>query len=351
MRAGLRPFSRLPSWQRQPVITRGARSCSLPGLIRNTPQHSQPTLRAPEEGTTSTTNGTTPACRIAAGTDLSSAQDWNGIGTALQNAGRYGEARTAFREARRLAPHDSDIVLNLANLEMECGRHQHAYDLFQIVLRKRPLLATARIRAARTCYELGRKKRARPLIRAWHQWHLDVDATAELGALLTQIGNPRDGLSILDGLSDLSQVSPRVVAYVVTALEQARCLDRARQWAIFLPSPAQTANQALREEILAWHARLAWRDGDLATARKLLGFLDTPHVVGGCRNAKPYLLLAEVCFQQSDYEAAESAQAKARSVLMKAADTACLRSHCHMRRTVRTSKAVTMNVLPMTTLA
>lgn len=286
------------------------------------------------------TNGAASVCHDAEDTDFSSALDWNALGISRQEAGHYGEARTAFREARRLSPHDTGIVLSLAHLEMECGRHQHAYDLLQIVIRKRPLLAVARIHAARSCHELGRKKRARSLIRGWPHWQLDNDTSAELGALLTQLGSVRDGLSILEGLSDLSQVNPRVVIYVVTALEQARFLDKARQWAVLLPSPAQVHSPVMREEILTWHARLAWRNGDLSTARKLLGFLDAHPDPGSCRNAKFYWLLAEVCFQQSNYEAAESAREKARATLMKAADIACLRGNCHLRRAIRTNRAM-----------
>ena len=69
---------------------------------------------------------------------LSSPLHWKNLGTALQAGGRYGEARSAFREARRLAPQDDNIVLSLANLEMACGRYQRAYDMFRIVLDRSP---------------------------------------------------------------------------------------------------------------------------------------------------------------------------------------------------------------------
>ncbi|MGH8112070.1 MAG: tetratricopeptide repeat protein, partial [Rhodanobacteraceae bacterium] len=319
--------------------------------IEPIPQTDHPTPAITQESTDSATHGEVSVGRNTASTGLASAKGWHDRGTALQKAGHYGEARTAFREARRLAPHDTDIVVSLAHLEMECGRHQHAYDLFQMVIRKFPLQAAARIHAARSCHELGRKKRARALISGWRCLHLDSDESAELGALLIQLGRVSEGLSILDGLIDLPQVSPHVVVYVVTALEQASILDKARLWAIMLPSPAQVRSPAMREEILTWHARLAWRDGDLATARKLLKFLDTPRATGSRRNAEPYWLLAEVCFQQSDYEAVEAARANARAALNKAADIACLRGYCHLRRSSRANRSVTSQPFPLGALA
>lgn len=330
MHAGLNPLSRRPSWKRHPGIPGDARSRSFPPPIGNPPQRENPISAEVREDRAA--NDGTSVHRIPFNTKPFSAQDWIRLATSLRDDGHYGEARTAYRQARRMAPHDIDIVARLAYMEMECGRHQHAYDLLQIVIRQRPLQVVARIQAARSCLELGRKKRASSLVRGWSRWQLDEDSSAELGALLTRLGRMRDGLSILEGLSELSQVSPRAVVYAVTALEQADCLDMARQWAILLPSPTRARSPAIREEILAWHARLAWRDGDLATARKLLGFLDVPPIPGICRSAKPYWLMAEVCFQQSDYDAAESALAKARSTLKKAADVACLRGTCHLPR-------------------
>lgn len=344
MHAALNPLTRRSRWKRHPVAPGDVRRRSFSQPVGNALQQENPI--PPPAHAVRTTSDTASVYCIASNTNPFLAQDWCHLATTAQGAGRYGEARTAYREARRLAPHDIDIVLNLAHMEMECGRHQHAYDLLQIVIRKRPLLAVARIHAARSCHELGRNKRARSLISGWLHWQLDNDMSAELGALLIQLDSIRDGLSILDGLADVSQVNPRAVVYAVTSLEQANCLDKARQWAILLPSPARAHSPVVREEILAWYARLAWRDGDLATARKLLGFLDMPPTPGVCRSAKPYWLMAEVCFQQSDYEAAEIALRNARATLVKAADIACLRGNCHLRETIRAHRILTSKHLP-----
>lgn len=250
---------------------------------------------------------------------------WHSLGANLHVAGRYGEARTALREARKLAPHDIEIALSLAHLEMECGRHQHAYAMFQIVLRRLPLLAEARIRAARVCYELGINKRARSLIEGRSFDNLDDDLSAELAALLIQLENLRDGLSMLEKIPDLSRVSIYARVCLAIALEQTSCLAKALECVASLPSPKSIGNPVLREGILGVRARLAWRNGDLSMARSLLGFLNTPPAPGICRSTWMYFLLAEVCYRQSDMEAAQSALDAAHSILVKAADMTRLR--------------------------
>lgn len=251
-----------------------------------------------------------------------SARHWNDLGNALQKLGRYSEARTAFREARKLAPHDTDIVLNLACLEMERGRYQHAYDMLQMALHKSPQTVWIKIRMARMCLELGKKKRANALIGEWALWHLDDDMSAELAAIMIQLGHIRDGLPIMEGISDLSRLSLYASVRLATALEQASCMDAARRCMASLPLPEHVCNPALREELFTLAASVAWREGNLSEARRLLRFLDLPPVSGICRSTRPYILLAEVCYQQADMEAAKPAFAIARSTWMKAASVA-----------------------------
>lgn len=265
---------------------------------------------------------TSAVCPDIAERRLSSFRHWTKLGTALREVGRYSEARTAFREARKLAPHVIDTALNLASLEMECGRYQHAYDMFQIVLRRLPQLVQVRIRTAHACHELGKKKRATMLIEDWPSWHLDDDMSAELAALLIQLGHVRDGLSIIREIPGLSRLSLYARVCAATALEQASCMEEARRCVASLPSPEEVCNPVLREGIFTLRASLAWRAGNLADARRLLEFLDTPPAPGICRSARPYLLLAEVCYQQSDLGAAKPALVAARSIWMKTADIA-----------------------------
>jgi tetratricopeptide (TPR) repeat protein len=248
--------------------------------------------------------------------------EWNNLGTALRAAGRYGEARTAFREAGRLAPQDVDTALNLARLEMECGRYQRAYDMFRIVLDKSPQLVEVRIRAARACHEIGKKKCARLLVDGWPRWVLDDDMKAELAALLIQIGKPRDGLSLLKGVSDLSRISKRVLTCLVSSLAQAGRLKKARYCLAWLPPPENIHNPALREEVSTACAMLALRAGNLSGARRFLEFLETSPAPGTCRRAKPYFMLAEICFHLLDMEAAKKALVTGQCIRMKEAGIA-----------------------------
>ncbi|MES2405269.1 MAG: tetratricopeptide repeat protein [Pseudomonadota bacterium] len=260
----------------------------------------------------------------AAGMDvgLSSPEHWSNLGAALRKAGRYGEARTAFCEARRLAPQDFDAALGLAYLELECGRYQHAYDMFRVVLDKSPERVDIRINTARACYELGKLKRAKSLLEGWPQWVLDSDLAAELSAVLIQIGKLRAGLSLLKTVPDLARLGTQTLARLACALAQAERLKKARHCLALLPAPETIHNAALREEILTACARLALQSGNPSGARRFIGFLETPPAPGICRSAKLYFMLAEICFRQLDMEAAKSAFVTGRCIQMKAADIA-----------------------------
>lgn len=252
----------------------------------------------------------------------SSPKHWTNLGHALQEAGRYGEARTAFRQALRSAPQDSDAALGLADMEMECGRYQHAYDMFRIVLDKSPEHIIVRIHAARACYELGKKKRAKSLVEGWPQWTLDNDIAAELAEVLILIGKVRAGLTLLKAAPDWSRIGAHSLARLSSALAQSGRLKKARHCLALLPSPEAVRSPALREEILAACARLALQAGNLSGARRFLEFLDTPPAPGICRGAKLYFLLAEICYHLLDMEAAKSALVTGRCIQMKAADIA-----------------------------
>lgn len=252
----------------------------------------------------------------------SSPRHWTNLGRALQETGRYGEARTAFREALRSAPQDSDAALGLADMEMECGRYQHAYDMFRIVLDKSPERVDVRIHTVRACYELGKKKRANSLVEGWPQWALDYEMTAELAAVLILIGKVRAGLILLKAVSDWSRIDTHALARLASALAQSGRLKKARHCLALLPSPETVRSPALREEILAACARVALQGGNLSGARRFLEFLDTPPAPGICRSAKPYFLLAEICYHLLDMEAAKSALITGRCIQMKAADIA-----------------------------
>ncbi len=264
-----------------------------------------------------------PAFSVDAASALpSSPAYWNNLGGALRDAGRYGEARTALRQARRLAPQSIDVVLNLARLDMECGRCQHAYDMFEIVVDKSPQLVDVRILAARCCHELGKAKRAKSLIEGWPNWTLDEDMTTELAALLLHIGKVHAGLRVLRGAPDLSRISIDVLAYLASALAQTGRLKKARHCLALMPSPDKVRSPALREEILSVCAMLAFRDGNLFGARRFLEFLDIPSTSGMCRSAKKYFLLAEICYHLLDMETAKSALLTGRCMQMKTADIA-----------------------------
>lgn len=264
----------------------------------------------------------TAECLGAENVGHSSPRHWTNLGGALQDAGRYGEARTAFREARRLAPRDFDAVLGLAHLEMECGRYQHAYDMFRIVLDKSPERVDVSVQAARACYELGKKKRARSLVEGWPSWVLDNDMSVELAALLIRIGKVRAGLSLLKAVLDLSRISTHALAALASALAESGRLKKARHCLALLPPPETVRSPALREEILTVCARLALQGGNLFGARRFLEFLDTSSAPGICRSAKQYFLLAEICYHELDMEAAKSALVTGRCIQMKAADIA-----------------------------
>lgn len=243
---------------------------------------------------------------------------WINHGAALQAAGRYGEARTAFREAWRLAPQDVGTALSLAHLEMECGRYQRAYDLFRIVLDRSPELVEARIHAARACHELGRRRDARLLVEGWPNWALEDGIAAELAALLIQAGKVRDGLSLLKAISDLSRAGTRSLACLASSLAQAGHLKKARHCLALLALPENIRNDALREDVLTAYASVALRGGNLSGARRFLDFLETSPAPGTCRGAQPYFMLAEICFQLFEMEAAKKALVTGQCIRMKA---------------------------------
>lgn len=248
---------------------------------------------------------------------LSSHARWIKHGAALQAVGRYGEARTAFREALRQAPQDVGTTLSLAHLEMECGRYQCAYDLLRIVLDRSPQLVEARVHAARACHELGKKKDARLLVEGWPDWALEDDIAAELVALLIQAGKVRDGLSLLKGISDLSRAGARTLACLASSLAHAGRLKKARHCLALLALPENIRNPALREDVLTAYASVALCGGNLSGARRFLDFLETSPSPGTCRGAQPYFMLAEICFQLFEMEAAKKALITGQYIRMK----------------------------------
>jgi tetratricopeptide (TPR) repeat protein len=277
-----------------------------------------------EEGETSPFRGDNEApvgCGVQ-GYTMSSPLHWKNLGTALQAGGRYGEARSAFREARRLAPQDVDIALGMANLEMECGRYQRAYDMFRIVLDRSPQRVEVRIRAARACHELSKQKRTRLLLEGWQDWTLDDDTAAELAALLVQIGKVQDGLSLLKRIFDLSRVNTCTLACLASSLAHAGRLKKARHCLTLLPDPEEIHGPTVREEVLTACAALALREGNLPGARRFLEFLEMSAAPGTCRCAKSYFMLAEICFHMFDMDAAKKALLTGQSIRNKAIDIA-----------------------------
>lgn len=309
---------RRSSRTRHPADPGDAVSGNFPVRIGNVPQAGESVVGKWEAGPRPQDNEV-PVNRDGQGNDrLSSSTHWKNLGTALRAVGRYGEARTAIREARRLAPQDVDVALSLAHLEMECGRYQHAYDMFRIVLDKSPQLVKARIQAAHVCHELGMKKQVRVLVEGWSEWHLDHDTTAELVVVLIQTGKLRDGLSLLKGLFDLSRVSTRTLACLASSLAQAGRLKKARHCLTFLPPPENIQNPALREEVLTAYARVALQGGNLSGARRFLEFLETSPAPGMYRRAQAYFMLADICFQLLDMEASKKALITGQCIRMKA---------------------------------
>ncbi len=246
---------------------------------------------------------------------------WNNLGTALRGAGRNEDAQHAYREALRLSPHDIDASLHLAYLEMECGWYAAARDLLLEVHRKSPNLIQARLHGARMCYELGENEHAQSLIRDWARWQgLADELMVELGVLLIRLGDVRAGSQILEGLLDRPAVATRARVCLAGALERTNRLDEAMECSRLLPQAAELVDPAVREEAVLLRARLARRKGDLVTARRLLEYLSSVSKDPGIRRtANPYFLLAKVCDEQADADAAMSALATAHAIQLKTA--------------------------------
>ncbi|HET9817930.1 MAG TPA: sulfotransferase, partial [Rhodanobacteraceae bacterium] len=194
---------------------------------------------------------------------------WGNYATALRVAGDVEGALRAAETAVERAPDEPQRLEQLGLLFLQLGRLPDARDTLLRAWAKAPDSPGIRIHAARGCIAC-RDTRADILLAPWREWlPLDDDLQCELADLLSQVGEVRATVELLEDL--VARVPSDVTALLLLAKgyervnrvdDAAEVLDR------IAASPA--AAEGVGREIAIQQAQLAMRRRAYAEARTLL---------------------------------------------------------------------------------
>ena len=222
----------------------------------------------------------------------SSGIHWGNYATALREAGALQASGEAYATARRLAPGDAGILMNLGLLQLQRRDFVAARETLLDAHELDPNSPYVRIHAARACSMCSDTK-ASELIKPWREWWpLNDDALQlELADVLATLTDVEAALHLLEDLVRRSPKNLPALLQLAALNERINRLDVAESLLRQTGATLRLPDETTRREMAHQKARLALRKGDLAGARdqlKLTGPRDDSDYAH-------YYVLAEIC--------------------------------------------------------
>jgi Flp pilus assembly protein TadD len=225
---------------------------------------------------------------------------WANYATALKLAGDRDGAEWASERAVHLAPDEPDRLEQLGLLRLQLGKFIEARDILLRAFGKAPDSASVRIHAARACIAC-RDSRADNLLRPWREWlPLPDDQQCELADMLTQIGEMRDAVELLEDLLYRSPGDSAAQLLLAKSYERINRIDQAQALLDRIMATGAAADSGVRREVAAQRAQLSMRKYAYSDARRLLDQIGP----GSDSDYGHFFSLAKACDKLGDHAAA-----------------------------------------------
>jgi tetratricopeptide (TPR) repeat protein len=188
------------------------------------------------------------------------------LGVAMMQVGRLNESLTLLTNAVKVAPNNVRAHNNFGAALLAAKKLPEAAQHFAKAAELDESFDEAQYNLGRALHELGNSQEALARYRRAIELNPNhASAANNLGALLVLSGHLNEGLSYLRRAMELAPKSGKVLSNAVYALERTNNLEEAARYSEELVRIAPDLPMA---KIL--QARIARRNGDLATARYLL---------------------------------------------------------------------------------
>lgn len=206
-----------------------------------------------------------------------SARHWGNYATALNVAGDREGAERAAETVVSLMPDDPAGLEQLGLLHLQCGHLLQARDVLMRAYAKSPDAPSIRIHAARACIAC-RDTRADILLKPWKQWlPLSDDLQCELADLLSQIGEVRDTVELLEDLVRRAPADDAARLLLAKSYERVNRTGDAAELLDRIAASGAAERPGVRRELAIQNAQLAMRRRDYAEARALLEGVGEPN--------------------------------------------------------------------------
>ena len=239
---------------------------------------------------------------------------WGNYATALRESGALQESAQAYAVAKRLAPDNAGILMNLGLLLLQLRDFVAARETLLEAHALDPDSPYVRIHAARAC-SLCSDTKAGELVKPWRHWlPLDDDELQlELANVLTTLADAEAAQQLLKDIALRSPAHLPTLIQLAALHERVNRLDEAELLLRRISATQPAPDEATRQEITHQEARLAMRRGDFVGARNMLERAG-PRDDGDYAH---YFVLAEACDKLGATEAAMCALATAHARQME----------------------------------
>ncbi|HEU0276867.1 MAG TPA: sulfotransferase [Rhodanobacteraceae bacterium] len=228
--------------------------------------------------------------------------NWCNYATVLYEVGQADAARQAAERAAALAPDDSAQLEHLGQWCTQLGALHAAAIALRRAAELAPDSVKLKIEAARARIDSHDILAGEALL-DWRKWPSPPDdLLLELANLLAEVSEPWDALEVLEKIVDRAPTDWSAQLLLAKIDERINRVEPAKarlDWIEAMQAQATDAEWILRE-IHVQRSQLAMREGDFATARRLLeqaGPLDAV-------DSGYYFALAKACDRVADSDAA-----------------------------------------------
>jgi Flp pilus assembly protein TadD len=197
---------------------------------------------------------------------------WGNYATASREGGFPKEAEAGYRTSIRLNPRDALQRVNLGLMLIEgkdyLGAREAFLDAFDLD-RQMPL---ARVHGARACCLCQDFTGAMDLLRPWREWlplH-DDELQVELASLLTLLSDASTAQALLEDVVQRNGTYLEAKFLLARVYERVNRLTEADALVQSIAAQSTALSALEKQEVDHQFARLAFRRGDLITARSLL---------------------------------------------------------------------------------
>ncbi|OOG60312.1 sulfotransferase [Rhodanobacter sp. C03] len=217
---------------------------------------------------------------------------WGNYATALRESGSLQESAQAYAVAKRVAPDNAGILMNLGLLLLQLRDFVDARETLLEAHALNPDSPYVRIHAARAC-SLCSDTKANELVKPWRHWLPlnDDELQLELANVLTTLADAEAAQQLLEDITLRSPAHLPTLIQLAALHERMNRLDEAGLLLRKISATQPALDEATRQEIIHQEARLAMRKGDLTDARNML---ERTGPRDSCDYAH-YFILAEVC--------------------------------------------------------